>query len=389
MDQTIHFKRHRAIWRFIWRPTWLWTRLRYNYHPKTRPIDGPALIVSNHVTDLDPFLVALTVKNFAYFVASSHVFSNPKTAKLIEWAMAPIGIVKGTTAGDTALTIMRRLKKGYSVGVFAEGNRTFNGVTDEIVASTAKLARSSGASLVTHRFRGGYLTSPRWSGSSVRRGLFTGEVVNIYSPETLKSMTVSEIADAIRADIYENAYETQAVWNVPYKGKNLAEHLERALCLCPSCDTMGSLVSRGDEFFCTFCGLRAAYTPQGCLEGENVPFHTVLDWDHWQTRKLQKRALSADEIYLASDTDMELFEVAGDYTEAPAAHGRMALTRDHIEIDNVCMPLSDISGMSVIGPQALIFTCRGTSYTVRSRSVRNMRKYATLYQILKTDTFSA
>ena len=389
MDQTIHFKRHRAIWRFIWWPTWLWTRLRYNYHPKTRPIDGPALIVSNHVTDLDPFLVALTVKNFAYFVASSHVFSNPKTAKLIEWAVAPIGIVKATTAGDTALTIMRRLRKGYSVGVFAEGNRTFNGVTDEIVASTAKLARSSGASLVTHRFRGGYLTSPRWSGSSVRRGWFTGEIVNIYSPETLKSMTVSEVADAIRADICENAYETQAEWNVPYKGKNLAEHLERALCLCPSCDTMGSLVSRGDEFSCTTCGLRAVYTPLGRLEGENVPFHTVLDWDLWQTKEFQRRTLPGDGIYLASDTDMELFEVAEDYTEAPAAHGRMALTRDHIEIDNVCMPLSDISGMSVIGPQALIFTCRGTSYTVRSRSVRNMRKYATLYQILKTDTFSA
>lgn len=325
------------------------------------------------------------MKRFAYFVASSHVFSNPKTAKIIEWAMAPIGIVKGTTAGDTALTIMRRLKKGYSVGVFAEGNRSYNGVTDEIVASTAKLARSSGASLVTHRFRGGYLTSPRWSGNSVRRGLFTGEIVNIYSPETLKGMTDSEVADAIRADIYENAYETQAEWNIPYKGKNLAEHLERALCLCPSCDTMGSLVSRGDEFFCTVCGLKAAYTPQGCLEGENVPFHTVLDWDLWQMQELQGRALSGDGICLASDTDMELFEVAEDYTEMPEAHGRMALFRDHIEINGLCMPLSDISGMSVIGPQALIFTFRGKSYTVRSRSVRNMRKYVTWYQILKAD----
>ncbi len=388
MDQTVHFKRHRAIWRFIWRPTWLWTRLRYNYHPQTQPIDGPALIVSNHVTDLDPFLVALTVKNFAYFVASSHVFSNPKTAKLIDWAMAPIGIVKGTTAGDTALTIMRRLKKGYSVGVFAEGNRTFNGVTDEIVASTAKLARSSGASLVTHRFRGGYLTSPRWSGSSVRRGRFTGEIVNIYSPETLKGMTVSEVADAIRADIYENDYETQEKWNVPYKGKNLAEHLERALCLCPSCHTMGSLISRGDRFFCTVCGLSATYTPTGYLEGD-VPFHTVLDWDLWQTQELRRRVLSGEGICLASDADMELYEVAGDYTETPAAHGRMALYRDRMEIDSLCMPLSDISGMSVIGPQALIFTYRGTSYTVRSKAVRNMRKYLTLYEILKTNSFIA
>ena len=123
--------------------------------------------------------------------------------------------------------------------------------------------------------------------------------------------------------------------------------------------------------------------------GKAIPVPAELDWDLWQTQELRRRVLSGEGICLASDADMELYEVAGDYTETPAAHGRMALYRDRMEIDSLCMPLSDISGMSVIGPQALIFTCRGTSYTVRSKAVRNMRKYLTLYEILKTNSFIA
>ena len=67
------------------------------------------------------------------------------------------------------MAVMRRLRKGGSVAIFAEGNRSFNGLTGDILPATGKLARSSGASLVTFRFSGGYLSSPRWCGSRVRR----------------------------------------------------------------------------------------------------------------------------------------------------------------------------------------------------------------------------
>ncbi len=382
MDPTAHYKRHRFLWRLVWWPTWLWMRLKYNYHAKTEPIKGPALIVSNHVTDYDPFFLALTVKNPAYFVASGHVLANPRTAKLIQWAQAPIGRMKGTTASDTALTAIRRLKKGFSVALFAEGNRTFNGVTADIVESTAKLARVSGASLVTHRFRGGYLTSPRWGGRSVRRGLFTGEIVHVYSPETLKAMTPDAIADAIRADIYENAYDTQAQWHIPYKGRNLAEHVERTLCLCPVCGKLGALESRGDTLSCTACGLTATYTAEGYLEGDGLPFRTVLEWDRWQARELKKRADAAGEDCLAQDTDMELLEVADDYTEKPVVQGRMAIFRDRMELAGKIMRFSEVSGMSLNGPQTLIFTLRDRHYTVKSRRVRNLRKYLTFYHAI-------
>lgn len=378
MEQTLHNKRHRFLWRVVWWPVRLWARAQYNYRPKIQPLKTPALIVSNHVTDFDPLFLALTVRNFTYFVASEHVFR--KNGKLLQWAMSPIPRMKGTTAGDTALTAIRRLRAGHSVALFAEGNRTFNGVTADIVESTAKLARISGVSLVTHRFRGGYLTSPRWSGQSVRRGRFTGEIVRVISPEELKSMTPAQIADIIREDIYENAYETQKEWNVPYVGKNLAEHIERAVCVCPKCESLGTIHSAGDRFSCEACGLIGTYTPEGWLEGEDLPFRTVLDWDRWQAQKLQAMADAAgDETPIASDDDIDLCEITDDFEEIPREHGRLRIFRDRFELSNRRILFKDISGIAINGPQTVTFTTMGRHFTLKSNRIRNLRKYLTLY----------
>jgi len=375
MDES---RRHKFLWKLVYYPTKLYLRLRFNYRAKVQPIEAPSLIVSNHVTDLDPLFMAMTIKNFTYFVASEHVFR--KHGKLLMWAMAPIARMKGDSGGDAALAAVRRLRKGYSVALFPEGNRTFNGVTIDIVESTAKLARISGTSLVTHRFRGGYLTSPRWSGASVRRGRFTGEIVRVIPPEELKAMTPAQIADVIREDIYEDAYETQKAWNIPYKGKNLAEHIERAVCVCPKCETLGSIRSEGDRFTCTSCGMSGVYTPEGWLEGDDLPFRTVIDWDRWQAKKLQALADSAGEEAMASDEDIDLCEILDDFEEVPQEHGRLRVFRDRFELGRRRLLFKDISGIAINGPQTVVFTMKGRHFTLKSDRVRNLRKYLTLYR---------
>ena len=370
-------KRHRFLWELVYYPVRLFMRLRYNYRPKVRPLDGPSLIVSNHVTDLDPLFLGLTVRRFTYFMASEHIFR--KFGKLLRWAMDPIVRTKGDSGGDAALSAIRRLRRGSSVALFAEGNRTFNGVTMDIVESTAKLARVSGASLVTHRFRGGYLTSPRWSGNSVRRGLFTGEVVRVVPPEELKAMTPAEIAGLIRGDIYEDAYATQKEWNIPYRGKNLAEHIERAVCVCPKCEALGALSSKGDRFSCAACGLTGTYTPEGWLEGDGLPFRTVLDWDRWQAKKLQAMADAAGDEPIAADDDIELCETLDDHREVTEERGRLRVFRDRFELAGRRLLFRDISGIAINGPQTVAITVKGRRFTLRSDRVRNLRKYLTLY----------
>lgn len=377
MENSVHSRRHKLLWNIAYYPAKLFLCLRYNYHPKVQPINGPSIIVSNHVTDLDPLFLALTVRKFTYFVASEHVFR--RFGKLLFWAQAPISRMKGTTAGSTAMTILRRLRKGFNVALFPEANRTFNGVNLAIVESTAKLVRSSGASLVTHRFRGGYFTSPRWSGNSVRRGRMTGEIVGIYPPDQLKKMTPAEIAEIIRRDIREDAYETQAEWKIPYKGKNLAEHIERTLCVCPVCGELGAMTSRGDTFGCKACGMTGTYTELGYLEGEGLPFRTVTEWDVWQAHELQKRADSAGDTCVAEDADIDLHEVNDDFEEFPIARGTLRIFADRLELDSHVFPLREISGIAINGPQILTFTSQDRHYTLTSENTVNLRKYITLF----------
>lgn len=377
-----HYKRHNLLWRIIYWPVKLLFFLWYGYHPRVQPIAAPSLIVSNHCTDLDPLMLALTIRNHTYFVASEHVFRKPLLAKFLFWAQAPIVRVKGTTASDTALAAVRRLRKGYNVALFAEGNRTFNGVTVDIVESTAKLARISGANLVTHRFRGAYFTSPRWSGGAVHRGRMTGEVVNIYTPAQLKAMTNEQIADAIRADIYEDAYATQAEWKIPYRGRNRAKNLERVLCVCPRCEALGTMRTAGNTISCTECGLTAEYTPYGYLEGSDVRFRTITEWDRWQADRLLARAESAGEKTIASDEDITICEVTEDHREIPQASGRLSVFRDRFEIGNLTLRFADISGISINGPQTIMLSSHGRNLSILSDRVRNLRKYLTIYHAI-------
>lgn len=374
-----HFRRHNFIWKLLRRPARFLMFHLLGYRPYTRPIDAPALIVSNHCTDLDPILLGLTINNHAYFVASDHIFRKKAAGRFLRWAQDPIARTKGTTAGDTALRIVRTLRKGRSVALFAEGNRTFNGLTGAIVESTAKLAKVSGASLVTHRFTGGYLTSPRWAGASIRKGRLVGEIVGIYPPEDLKKMTADEVAELIRRDIRVDARDAQREWEMPYKGRRLAEHLERALCLCPRCGGMSTLRSEGDRFSCSACGMAGIYTPLGYLEG-TVPFRTVTEWDLWQAGEIQKRVDAAPvNLCLAADPHTELYGLDDDGGELLLRKGELSVYRDRLECAGQVIPFDAVTGMNLNGPQTMILTAGGQTFTIKSPEVCNMRKYLTIY----------
>jgi len=197
----VHLRRYQFIWhilRLIMRPFLRW---KINYDAEICTEKGPLLVLCNHNTDWDPLLLGVAFPTYMSFVASEHIFRWGFAGRLIVWLMAPISRLKGKTAADTVMTVLRRLRKGVSVAMFAEGNRSFNGLTGPIDPAAGKLARGCGASLVTYRLDGGYFTSPRWCGSGLRRGRMTGRVVHVYSPAELKAMSADEVNAAIRRDL--------------------------------------------------------------------------------------------------------------------------------------------------------------------------------------------
>jgi ribosomal protein S27AE len=379
-----HAARDRRLWIFF---SWLlggWLKRKFNFTPERVEVAGPYLVLLNHATDWDPLLASQSFrKNQMYYVASEHIFRWGLVWRVINWILHPIPRLKGTTASDTVLAVVRRLKKGGNVAIFAEGNRCWDGRTGEISPSTAKLARMCGATLITYRFTGGYFTSPRWAGASLRRGKMTGRAVGVYSHEELRAMTAEQVGALIRRDLFEDAYATQRAEPVAYRGKALAEGLEQMLCLCPVCGKIGTLASRNDTLRCAHCGLTVTYDEYGFLSGEGLPFHCIPDWDAWQTGELRRIADEAGSDVVFSDEGAALTAVLEGHKSRLLGTGELSLRAGALCCAGREFPLDEISGMGLYGPLGMSFTCGGGHYDIRLSPGKCLRKYNTTYNYLR------
>ena len=382
-----HLNRYSRVWAFFRWALSPWLRHKFNYKPELCSAEGPFLVLANHNTDWDPLLLALAFPKYMSFVASEHIFRWGFAAKLIVFLVNPIARLKGTTAGDTAMTMLRRLRKGVNVAMFAEGNRSFNGLTGTILPATGKLARSSGAGLVTYRFDGGYFTSPRWAGSKLRRGKLTGRVVNVYTAEQLKAMSAAEVNEAINRDLFVDAYAVQREEMVPFKGKALAEGLETLLCRCPKCGKLDAMHSAGDTLSCG-CGFSVRYNAYGFFEGD-APYDNITDWDEAQTAALIALADSVpdNDTPIFSDDGMVLTEILSGHETKEAGSGSMALYADRLECCGMTFPLAALGGFMLHGAQtANMSTADGRCFEIKSPLRRCTRKYMTVIDHLRTGT---
>ena len=278
-------KRHHFFW-WLLRPliiVFLWVKFGYTFK-KAKELPENYIVLSNHATDYDPLLVAASFPRQMYFVASEHIARWKRAFKWLDFVFAPIMRYKGTVAASTVAEVLRRLRKGANVAVFAEGARTWDGVTGPILPSTAKMVKKAGCGLVTYKLIGGHFISPMWS-YNTRRGYCHGEVVNVYTKERLAAMSQNEVYEAIVRDLYEDAYARQAEQSYEYRGKRLAAGLENLLFICPKCGGYDTLSSSDDAMTCDKCGLTVKYTPDAKLEG--APFSTVKAFSDWQTEQVQ------------------------------------------------------------------------------------------------------
>ena len=361
----------------------------YGFHPEKANVGkGPFLITANHNGELDPAFLALSFSEHMYFVSSEHVFRKGFVSWLLVYFFAPIARVKGMTDAIAALNIIRHVKKGTNVCLFAEGNRSYNGVTGPIFPATGKLAKATGASLVTYRLEGGYLTTPRWS-KTTRKGFMRGYVVNVYSPEQLKQMTPEEVNDHIREDIMEDAYERQLSKPYLYKGKNPAKGLEDAIYFCPVCGKTGTLHGEKDVFQCT-CGMRVRYAPTGFFEkvaetDPEPPFRTVRDWDYWQDKRILEYAASLQDDEIAySDEGVILIAVGAKHKDRVAEIAKLSISKNAMSVGSHVFPLDRVSSMGLVGVYKMVFSMDGASYELRAAKTPYCgRKYFTFYELLK------
>lgn len=339
--------------------------------------DEPYIVVANHLTEVDMFMLGGAFAEHMYFVAGEHLLRT-KSGPKIKWAQDPIFTYKGAPSIDTMREVIRKIRAGHNVMIFPEGSRSFNGETMKLDSGIAKLVKTAGCALATYHIEGGYFVAPRWA-YTTRTGPMKGHIVNIYSSDEVKSMSREELTDCINRDIYENAYETQRKNMYAYKGKRLAEGLENYLVKCSCCGAFDSMITEDDRFCCTECGQSGRYTPEGFLEGEGLRFDSVYDWGVWsehETCEYIKGFEGQGPVF--RDDDAVLYEVLPDHSRTDIAKGEVLGYKDRLETAGEAFRFEDISGMDMLYfGKTLVF-----SYKKRHLAITGEHFHAIKYQKL-------
>lgn len=335
------------------------------------------MVLSNHNTDWDPLFVGVSSKKQMYFVASEHIARWKVAYKFLKFAFDPIIRYKGTTATASVIDMLRAVRNGANVCMFAEGARSWDGVTQQISPATGKVVKKAKCTLITYKIQGGYFVSPNWSQEGLRKGPIYGAPVNVYTKEQIESMSVDEINEAIQKDLYEDAYAKQIENPKKYKGKQIAYKMENLLFKCPKCGAMDTIRSQKDTVTCEKCGMSFKYTEYCMLEG--IDFKTVKELAAWQREQVAKDAANNVSYTSAGGKLIEIDK----HVETVCSEGPIYMNHSTIACGDVTVPLASVIDLTMHGRRAIVFSTKEKYYELLPSQESNVLKYHLLYNEYK------
>lgn len=379
--------------------------LKNLFNVKTEQLDvinrynGPMVMLGNHSSVIDPFIVAIFIRRpVQYVISDSQIRS-----RFLSFVLGLVGVIPKTKVVadlDTVKRIVAVKRENGIIGIFPEGQSSWDGSELPIVKATDKLVKSLKIPVYVAQIRGAYFSWPRW-GRRIRRGEIRIFFSRLFSEEDLKEATVEEVRGTIRAALAFDAFEYQRHAHIRFRGARQAEYLERALFVCPACGDIGTLRSHRRRFTCTSCGYAVHFTPYGFFEARHgaLRFETIRDWNVWQLGEFRAHL---DRIVAAGGTpEPILLEPAVQVQEGykalplqPIGTGRLEFFPEVIRFhpkDGEAweFPVAEIEGMNVQNNEHLEFYCYNSLYrvtTVDPRgntykwdvAVRHLQEYARL-----------
>jgi 1-acyl-sn-glycerol-3-phosphate acyltransferase len=116
----------RLTWLLLYAPVGGVTKLRY-HHIERMPRTGPAIVIANHISHFDPFLLArfmIDAGRKPRFLAKKSIFDVPVVGRAMT-AMGQIPVNRGTAAaGDSLAAAVAALRQGHVIVMHPEGTVT-------------------------------------------------------------------------------------------------------------------------------------------------------------------------------------------------------------------------------------------------------------------------
>lgn len=222
-----HYLITRILKPFIWLYFKIVYKLKYNV-PKVHKEDGPFVVIGNHTVNPDPIIMGLSFRFHLYYIASEQIFNLGFVSKVLKYLVNPIKKSKSVSDIVTIRKIKKITRELGSIGIFPEGNTTYDGVTVSIPLSTAKLIKALKLPVIILNTKGMYFTNPRWAVYR-KKGKTEINLRTILKAEDYIDLTDEKLHHLLNEYLQVDAYKDQETKKVQFKGSHIAVGLERLI----------------------------------------------------------------------------------------------------------------------------------------------------------------
>ncbi len=331
-NKLIYFWRY-WFWQISRVFVYLYIRPKFNFtlSKESDPIPKPPFImVSNHGTFFDPWIVGHLSRYPLSIMNNEEAFrAHPVT----RWYIKQIGTFpkkKGASDYKAMKTTLRRMKLGYPVLIFPEGQTTWDGETQPVFPGIEKIIKLTRAPLVMMNVKGNFLSKPWWS-YHYRKGrvLVTCKVI---PADNVASLSQEDILKRLIIHIHNSDIKDPQNRQVAFRGERCAEGLEHFVWLCKTCRSEDTLVTEGNTITCTHCGSRWTIDPHCRLtpvDEKSAEIGDLHDWARWHKQMtIDKIATANASTPLTVSNDVVHCETDPNGKYNDYAAGTLSLTKE-------------------------------------------------------------
>ncbi|MCL5945259.1 MAG: 1-acyl-sn-glycerol-3-phosphate acyltransferase [Planctomycetes bacterium] len=163
------------------------------------PSTGAALLVSNHQSMLDPWMIGIGMKRQIHFMARESLFKGGLGQYIIETTNA-FPVRRGRADSVAVREAINRLNRGFLVNLFPEATRTTDGTIGAIAAGVAIIVHRAKVPVIPIVLDGAFEAWPRdrkfFRYSSIR--LHYGQPIPYHE---LENLSADEISVRIRREM--------------------------------------------------------------------------------------------------------------------------------------------------------------------------------------------
>ena len=191
----------------IWMLSNIFYRVRVEGH-KNIPVEGPCFIAANHISFVDWMLLAGAIRRPVHFVMDVSFANLPGMRYFArnEWVIPIASPKRDEVAYEQAfVSVRRKLREGWLVGIFPEGMITHDGAFNEFKRGIERMVERDPCSVVPVSINGMWGSwFSRKDGPAMKkrpRGWLSPVVITIGTPIPAEAVTAETIRDRV-AELY-------------------------------------------------------------------------------------------------------------------------------------------------------------------------------------------